>query len=64
MVYSALEMTAELVIARLETYHMSSATAIRMLKHTYAKQMTVQRQEAAAGRATTAAPQARRAKKR
>jgi hypothetical protein len=64
MVYSALEMMTDLVITRLETYHMSSAMVIRMLKQTYAKQMAVQRQEAAAGRATTAAHQASHAKKR
>ena len=56
MVYPVLEMTIALVIAQLETHYMSSATVIRMLKQTYAKQMTVQRQEAAAGQATTATP--------
>jgi predicted transcriptional regulator len=56
MVYSVLEMTIGLVITQMETHYMSSATVIRMLKRTYAEQMTVQRQEAAAGQATTATP--------
>jgi predicted transcriptional regulator len=56
MVYSVLEMTIDLVITQMETHYMSSATIIQRLKRTYAKQMTVQRQEEAAGRATTATP--------
>jgi predicted transcriptional regulator len=56
MVYSVLEMTIDLVITQMETHYMSSATVIRRLRQTYAKQMTLQRQEEAAGRATTAIP--------
>jgi predicted transcriptional regulator len=56
MVQSVLEMTKDLVIAHLETYHLSSGKVVRMLERTHATLLLLQRKEETVGRAPTPAP--------
>ena len=54
MAQSGLEMAMEVVIAHLETYHLSLDQVVQMLERTHANLM-VQRQEETAGRAPATA---------